>query len=640
MDKLKGAKQITENEQHSVSPSFFLASLSNRISKTYDQFGFEFDSLELSPLRSILENKLRMYAVEQSTTVQDITETLNAIATAFNSIKKICEKPKMHLKSVNEVRPIDTVKRVGYESIPYLASHSEDWLARTASGLKPARLFSRVEDDEWQIYENRVVKTLIDNILIYLKNNIFDLNNKARQLEGIIDSSTQTDSFGFDVNFSKAIKVLISTDFEGDEKKSKEFQLAKKLIERAEKLNCNYRKLKLSKLYKTLRKSRKVTNPLNETNILILDKLYSKAFKIWKELQKAVSVDKIDESTEQFEDKNIKKIYCEFCTSLTAFSVNNMGFEEIEENKFERNNDSLFVTIENKLDVNALHEIAITIGDTSLREMPLNGLQLPTQTYGSFIQKGNILYWGNDVTNEDIEKYCRLLKEEINQQNYKLFDEVVRKYNDLKQSINKANQKYGNSKCYKIKLVPMYTDIPVENKQKFIKSINDYYSISKYDCVIVALPKCEEVEQEIITYGFNNKVAFLPLTLFDINSYRRIQTILLRYITEMNTSKCPNCGSNTRHAGNGAECDSCKIIMTETQCPFCSEKFKYLHYNVNENTISNMKNIKANDFYKIDSKYKYKNIVNLDVGKVIIPICPHCHKVPDNSRANDCNNTI
>ena len=105
---------------------------------------------------------------------------IDALNEAINRKKKVSfqyftynvkkqKKLKSHLKAVNEVRPIETVKRIGYESIPYLAAHSEDWLARTASGLKPARLFSRVEDDEFQIYENRVTKTLIDLILSFLR---------------------------------------------------------------------------------------------------------------------------------------------------------------------------------------------------------------------------------------------------------------------------------------------------------------------------------------------------------------------------------------------------------------------------------------------------------------------------------------
>ena len=123
-----------------------------------------------------------MYAVDQSTEVTDWTGTFNQIEEALKDFKAICEKPKSHLKAVNEVRPIDTVKRVGYESIPYLASHSEDWLARTASGLKPARLFSRVEDDDYQIYENRVVKTLVDLIIQFLRKKEKGLKDQCEQL--------------------------------------------------------------------------------------------------------------------------------------------------------------------------------------------------------------------------------------------------------------------------------------------------------------------------------------------------------------------------------------------------------------------------------------------------------------------------
>ena len=132
-------RQNGERYVYSVRP--LVQPLSNKYSKAYEQFGYEYQDMEFDEIGSIQLGSLKLYAVDQSTDVRDYTEIFNQIEAAFNSFKAICEKPKSHLKAVNEVRPIETVKRIGYESIPYLAAHSEDWLARTASGLKPARLF-------------------------------------------------------------------------------------------------------------------------------------------------------------------------------------------------------------------------------------------------------------------------------------------------------------------------------------------------------------------------------------------------------------------------------------------------------------------------------------------------------------------
>ena len=172
-----------------VKPS--VQPLSPKNANAYDEFYYEYDSKKSDEIRSIQDGSVKLYAVDQSTEVHDWTELFDQIEIALPAFKAISDKPKSHLKAVNEVRPIETVKRIGYESIPYLASHSEDWLARTASGLKPARLFSRVEDDEYQIYENRVVKTLIDLILSFLRKTEKQLRDQRDQLKGIIDSNVQ-----------------------------------------------------------------------------------------------------------------------------------------------------------------------------------------------------------------------------------------------------------------------------------------------------------------------------------------------------------------------------------------------------------------------------------------------------------------
>ena len=197
--------------------------LSMKYARAYEQFSCENRDRVFDEVESIQLGEVKLYAVDQSTEVYDWSDVLRQIEDAFSPFKSICERPKSHLKAVNEVRPIETVKRIGYESIPYLAAHSEDWLARTASGLKPARLFSRVEDDEYQIYENRVVKTLIDLIISCLRKTEKQLRDQRDQLQGVMNSSVQTGSFGFDISFQKAVSELMSADCRGDEYRSKSF---------------------------------------------------------------------------------------------------------------------------------------------------------------------------------------------------------------------------------------------------------------------------------------------------------------------------------------------------------------------------------------------------------------------------------
>lgn len=233
---------------YSVKPLF--RPLTQKYAHAYEQFAYEYSNKKSNVCESIQRSKLHMYAIDSSAEVKDWSDLFDKIESAFRDLKLICERPKSHLKAVNEVRPIETVKRVGYESIPYLAAHSEDWLARTASGLKPARLFSRVEDDEFQIYENRVVKTLIDMVISFLRKTERQLRGQRDQLHGIINSSVQTGSFGFDVSFQKAVSELISNESSANENRTKTLELVMRLQHHAFELLRKYRTLRQTKLYR------------------------------------------------------------------------------------------------------------------------------------------------------------------------------------------------------------------------------------------------------------------------------------------------------------------------------------------------------------------------------------------------------
>jgi hypothetical protein len=156
------------------------------------------------------------------------------------------------------------------------------------------------------------------------------------------------------------------------------------------------------------------------------------------------------------------------------------------------------------------------------------------------------------------------------------------------------------------------------------------------DYVVIAMPKCQSNEEKLTTYAkrYGEKIAFLPLTMFDINSYRRLQGIFLRMILKIGNGKCPYCGSNMRGNDSRYECmgGDCKLLVTNTICdePSCKHKFTYLSYTVREEVLKKMQGIGPDDFHKYDSMFQYKDIVPLAVGNEIkpkiTPICPKCGK--------------
>lgn len=624
-------RQNGERYVYSVRP--LVKPLSNKFSKAYEQFGYEYRDMEFDEIGSIQVGSLKLYAVDQSTDVSDYTEIFNQIETAFNSVKTICEKPKSHLKAVNEVRPIETVKRIGYESIPYLAAHSEDWLARTVSGLKPARLFSRVEDDEFQIYENRVVKTLIDLILAFLRKTEKQLRDQRDQLRGIMNSSVQTGSFGFDVTFQKAVSELMSSDDKGDEYRSKSLELVEKLQARAYYLLKHYRTLRQTKLYRYLKKARIVSNPLNETNILVLDKQYSVVFKLWKAIHHVIAPKATEEeSLIAFDDTCVD--YQQFCASLCGYSAHVLNFELINNGYYKRITDN----IELRVECTEAGLVIVTLRDVEPRTMTVPSRIdipiLPGEEYNRIAYDGSILTWSSDITDDEIDSFCSLFK--TRESRGREQSEEKRKYAALKSILDQEQRSYKKPRKTRFVIVPTAVEVSAENRSAFKQAMEGaahrLHEEFEKSQIIVALPICNESEQNLTEYAKNyqQEISLLPITMFDINSFRRIQNVLYREILKLGKTTCPSCGGPMRQRDNQYVCDSCsQLMLTRTICsnPECRKEYLYMSYDINEATLQKMKKIHKDSFFEWDSLYQYKDVVQMSVetGR-LHAVCPHCGK--------------
>lgn len=594
--------------------------LSDKNAAAYVQFSEEYDSLEYNELESIQLGELKMYAVDQTTSICDWTEIFELLESKLNVFRIICDKPKSHLKSVNEVRPIETVKRIGYESIPYLASHSEDWLARTASGLKPARLFSRVEDDEYHIYENRVVKTLIDIIIRFLRKTEKSVRDQRDQLRGIMNSSVQTGSFGFDAGFQKAVHELLNNDEISSRERAASLELAEKLQKKAYILLKKYGSLKKSKLYRFLIRSKNVTNPLNETNILMMDKHYSEIYKLWKRIHEVVRPKTVEEERNT-ELQKISDAYIHFCQTLTGYAAHVLNFDIMSNGKYIRKDN---IMLEINSDSSGI--IRVELKDISKRSMNISrDITVPVdseENYGKFSFFSPVLTWENDVTEKEIEDFCSLLKKN------KTDKDARRKYNELKMAINQVNN--NHDKPVKVSFMILPSPVEITPDSEVIKDTVPGLNDAAF--VVLALPLCSENEQKITDYALmeNEKIIVMPMTLFDINSFRRIQNVLYRCILMLEKGTCLNCGGNTRYDNNQHICSNCNnLILTRTRCPDpeCRKEYHYLSYDVSEDIIRRMKDITRDNFFQWDSMYQYRNIVNMRVdSEKIRTVCPCCGK--------------
>lgn len=576
--------------------------------------------------------------------IADNSEMLQQLIECLPALRNICKRPKSHLKSVNEIRPVDAVKRIGHEAIPYLAAHNEDWEARTATGLKPARLFSRIEDDDFQIYENRVVKTVIDIALRFLCRLCRDLQQTKDQLNGILMSSgVSTASFGFDLSHQRCVNTMMGRHENSEDDYEEQNNQAKRVAEelrRATQLLRRYRELKQTRLYRLLHKTKPITGLLLPTNILRMDKNYHRVYLLWSPLMavmhKIYTEPRIGEVGAKIAACDLNTAYTSFLLTLIGFAAHSLGFEEEAPNHFIRKSDAAYVRSniqKNLIQVEVGQEVDYHI--TVSRQI-CSPIEAGTAD-GCFFFDGQAIHWHQKLMDSEIENFARRLKTRESRGEQQTVE--ARKYISLRQVMTEENAS-KQAPHHFIVIVPTLAALDDQSQVRFVdemkskvKEIKEHYHA---DAASICMPLCRPNEQAVTDYGYSSSgdIAFCPISMYDINSYRRLRLMLLRFITEMERDRCPCCGEQMIQDKNGGyvcyHCDNLQVI--NTTCSKCGSSYKYLSYGLSAETRQKMCNEldgkNSNDessFFRHDSLFQYKNIVPMRVNPDrVSPICPYC----------------
>ncbi|MEU6730459.1 hypothetical protein ABZ917_42710 [Nonomuraea wenchangensis] len=79
-------------------------------------------------------------------------------------LRAVCQRPHARLRTEDVLVPVSKARRITWRTVVHLAAHSETWAARRLHGVEPARLLTPVQIADHDLYENRVVATLLDRL--------------------------------------------------------------------------------------------------------------------------------------------------------------------------------------------------------------------------------------------------------------------------------------------------------------------------------------------------------------------------------------------------------------------------------------------------------------------------------------------
>ena len=192
----------------------------------------------------------------------------------FASIARICERFVTRLGERSELLPVSRVRRPARRALERMASHTEDWAARTLSGPIPRRALAVTREENADLYENRMVNELVHPILSSA------LANRVRRLRRLTTDLANLERAKDEGTHHRRRRLY---SFWGvDAERASEFSgRAQGTLQKLETLASSVQALRGSTLVTTLRGRRTGQRSLRHTNVIANERHYRAAGIVW-----------------------------------------------------------------------------------------------------------------------------------------------------------------------------------------------------------------------------------------------------------------------------------------------------------------------------------------------------------------------
>lgn len=260
-------------------------------------------------------------------------EWIKTLESYFPSIDKITNTPKTGIRYEQEIVPVEKAKKINSESVRHLASHTHFVKeVRDGNYVIPKKILTSYAEQEFSIYENRFIKTLIDRLFVFV-------NNRYNVIkDNVLSSNKNHVNISSDFNINNAsvninVDVVIKKTINSQNEKNNLY-----LLKRVEKLNRMIMAYKNSELYKKLINAPKVNPPIMQTNIIMKNPDFKNCYMLWLFLDKynKLAYDLIVKEKNKKIDKKIEHGFDQ--TAMLAY-LSSEANESVRKTKFDGKSD-------------------------------------------------------------------------------------------------------------------------------------------------------------------------------------------------------------------------------------------------------------------------------------------------------------
>lgn len=260
---------------------------------------------------------LALFMLEPDFSFEDLEREIDAFLVAMPAIKHIFSKPRIHLKERGEILPTESVRIINNTTIQHLSSHSELWTDIRDGEIKPAKLLTRIYEDNYGIYENLVFCQTVDGVMSFVRTYMRFFK------ELVYTNQTIEINFLERVNHLNYFLALGKLHIGYSRNLELYYPVSMRCLEKLQRITDgivpNLKRPVYSK-----NKFRPAKIKVHKTNILSMDKDYRQIYKLAKLLPSGAP--KSGEAPGGRALEGLQRSYFGFCEALCVFAVSHFNF--------------------------------------------------------------------------------------------------------------------------------------------------------------------------------------------------------------------------------------------------------------------------------------------------------------------------
>jgi hypothetical protein len=250
----------------------------------------------------------------------------------FEAIDMIIKNPRTFIKEDAQVVLAALAKRITSESVRNLAMHSEYVRDIDDQGnVTPDKILSISTEEDYQIYENRFVMTLIKKLVIFIERRYQFIRDHGETTDSdllVIHNVTEIDGVTYEVD--ARVKASKPSDDNGQRQHNAD------LLDRILRLRDRASFYLTCPFMKKMAGAKPVHNPLAMTNMLMKSPVYHKAYELWKFIDsyEKLGIDySVKETAQSFDDAYYSEIYGLIAGNVLTLNSHQIADTEVTKTK-------------------------------------------------------------------------------------------------------------------------------------------------------------------------------------------------------------------------------------------------------------------------------------------------------------------